>query len=122
MTGAGRIGVVVAVALVVALVVVVLRWRPMPRARVVDPGGLAPGIHLFTSSSCDACRRARRTLAGRVERFTELTWEGDPEWFERLGIDAVPSVVVVVEEGPARWFRGGVPPARQIPRSSKRTR
>jgi hypothetical protein len=118
---AGRLWVVLAVALVVALAVAVLRRRPVLRARTVDHRGLRPGVHLFTSSSCDACLRARRTLSRRVDGFTELTWEDDPEWFERLGIDAVPSVVVVAEEGTARWFRGGLPPARQIPRSSRRT-
>lgn len=101
-------------ALVVAVVVVVMLLRRFSRtrARTIDAPGFEPGVYLFTSGGCDTCAGARETLVGRGVAFTELTWDDDPEVFQRLGMDAVPSVLVVTA-GRGRWWRGSVP--RQIP-------
>lgn len=101
-------------ALVVAVVIVVALLRRFPRTsvRTINTPGLEPGVYLFTSGGCGTCAGARETLVGRGVEFTELTWDEDPEVFRRLGMDAVPSVVVVAA-GRGRWWRGGVP--RQIP-------
>jgi hypothetical protein len=40
---------------------------------------------------------------------TELSWQKNPDVFERLGVDAVPSVLEVESDGSATWWRGGVP-------------
>lgn len=109
--------VVAAVALAVALVILILRRLPRLRSRTIAAPGLDPGVYLFTSAGCGTCSRARRDLTDRRVAFTELTWEADPAVFSRLGIDAVPSVVVV-GDGRGRWWRGGVP--RQIPGSEGR--
>lgn len=106
-------------ALVVAVIIVVAVLRRFPRTsvRTIDTPGLASGVYLFTSGGCGTCAGARETLVGRGVEFTELTWDEDPEVFQRLGMDAVPSVVVVTT-GRGRWWRGGIP--RQIPGYERR--
>ncbi len=104
--------IVLAVAAVVALVVVALRRLPRTRPRTIPAPGLEPGVYLLTSGGCETCEAARATLRARGAAFTEMSWEDEPEVFQRLGIDAVPSVLVV-DNGRGRWWRGGVP--RQIP-------
>lgn len=38
--------------------------------------------------------------------FTEYVWEDDPGVFSELGIDAVPAVLVVGEDGRGRLYPG----------------
>lgn len=104
-----RVILVGAVAAVVVVAIVVLRRRPIVRAREVEPAGLPPGIYLMTSDGCDTCARARETLTRRKVAYTELSWEKNPEAFDRLGVDAVPSVLRIDEGGRGTWWRGGVP-------------
>jgi len=104
--------IVAALVVVVTIVVTLLRRFPRTSVRTIDTPGLEAGVYLFTSGGCGTCAGARETLAGRGVDFTELTWDEDPEVFQRLGVDAVPSVVVV-KAGRGRWWRGAVP--RQIP-------
>lgn len=101
--------IVAAVALAVVVAVLVLRRRPIVRRRQVPASGLPPGVYLLTSDGCDTCRRAREILIRRGTAHTELSWEKNPEVFEQMGIDAVPSVIRVHEDGQGTWWRGGVP-------------
>lgn len=99
--------------LVAALVIVVaavagLARRPRVRARTLVDVDLEPGVHLLTSEGCASCARARRALEGKAIEFTESSWESEPDLFERLGIDAVPSVIVADAAGNGTWWRGGV--------------
>lgn len=103
--------VLVVVAVVVALTAL-LRRRPRVRRYDVADTGLPAGVYLLTSDGCDTCERARVTLVRRGTPHTELSWQKNPDVFERLGIDAVPSVLTVDESGAGAWFRGGVPSAR----------
>lgn len=121
MTPTSRVLVVIAVAAVVAMVVLFARRRPRTSVRPIVVEELAPGVYLFSSADCDACARARAQLTARAETFVETTWSDDPDTFAALGIDAVPSVVIVGDDGRGRWFRGGVPPAREIPRRHRRS-
>lgn len=104
-----RVLLVAAVALVVVVAIVVLRRRPIVRAREVEAAGLPPGIYLMTSDGCDTCARARQVLTRRSVAYTELSWEKNPEVFDQIGVDAVPSVLRIDEGGRGTWWRGGVP-------------
>lgn len=110
-----RLLVVVVVAALVVAVVFVLRRRPIVRARPVPATGLASGVYLLTSDDCETCVRARNELVRRGVPHTELSWQKNPDVFESLNIDAVPSVIEVGGDGSATWWRGGVP--RRLPRS-----
>lgn len=70
--------------------------------------GLAPGVYLFTSSSCDECSIARTRLEGVVGRggYREIAWEEDPETFDRLGITEVPATLVVAADDAAELHPG----------------
>lgn len=104
-----RLLIVAAVTLVVVVVILALRRRPIVRRRRVRGSDLPAGLYLLTSDGCDTCRRARETLTKRRIAYTELSWEKNPDVFETLGIDAVPSVVRIEEGGAGTWWRGGVP-------------
>ncbi|HLU53279.1 MAG TPA: hypothetical protein VK011_06795 [Acidimicrobiia bacterium] len=104
-----RLIVVLVVAAVVVGAVLVLRRRPLVSARPIDASGLTSGVYLLTSDECDTCIRARNELVRRGVPHTELSWQKNPDVFERLRIDAVPSVIEVAADGSATWWRGGVP-------------
>ena len=109
----------IVLAAVVAVLLVVMLLRRLPRpSRTLTAPGMADGTYLFTSAGCETCTRARDELARRGAAFDEVKWTDQPEVFDRLGIDAVPSVVVV-RGGRGRWWRGAVP--RQIPGSGGRS-
>lgn len=97
-------------AILVVAVILFLRRRPIVRARPLTATGLPPGTYLLTSDGCcDTCRRARERLTRRQVSYTELSWEKNPDVFERLAIDAVPSVLRIEAGGEGIWWRGGVP-------------
>jgi hypothetical protein len=104
--------VLVLTGLVVA-VLVGLRSRPFIRSRRISSTGLEEGLYLFTSTACGTCGGARTELERRKVPFTEISWQADPGLFEELGMDAVPSVVLVGPDGGGRWWRGVVP--RHLP-------
>lgn len=104
-----RLLLVLAVAVLVVAIVFVLRRRPPVRRRTLTGSGLPSGVYLLTSDGCDTCERARSQLTRRGVGHTELSWQKNPEVFERLGIDAVPSVLVIGETGSGTWWRGGTP-------------
>lgn len=110
-----RLGLVAALIVVVVLVTLVIRRSPPRRGRSIDAGDLAPGLYLFTSSGCESCGPARAQLIQRGLSFTEVSWDERPERFQRLSIDAVPSVVLVGSDGKGRWWRGGVPRRLEMP-------
>lgn len=104
-----RLVIVGVVAVLVVAAILVLRRRPVIRSRPLTGTGLPPGTYLLTSDGCDTCRRARDTLTRRQVAYTELSWEKNPDLFERLQVDAVPSVLRIDERGDGTWYRGGVP-------------
>ena len=90
---------VVALAAVVAVVLVRLVRDRGDRPQSIVATGLAPGVYLFSSSSCDECPIARTRLEGVLGRdgYGEIAWEEDPETFDRLGITEVPATLVVAD-------------------------
>jgi hypothetical protein len=93
---------------VAGVVVLVQRLRARPSPRTVAQTGLDPGVYLFTSASCSTCAQARQTLQTELgeDRFYEFAWEEGSETFDRLGIDAVPAVLVVESGGGGTIFPG----------------
>jgi hypothetical protein len=68
-------------------------------------------VYLFTSRDCADCVIARSELGRlRGESFTEITWEESPSTFETLGVDLVPSTMIVGRDGSAA-LHPGVPAA-----------
>ena len=103
------IGGVLAGSLGVALLV---RQRAKRSDRVIDAGGLAPGIYFFSSSTCETCVGARRDLSRLLgpDAFIEFAWEDTPGVFDELGIEAVPATLIVSDGGHAVLYPGA--PAR----------
>lgn len=102
---------VVILFLVIAVAAVAWMARRARTARsypLVDTG-LAPGVYLFTSDDCASCEEAARLLTDRDISFSRVSWQANPDLFDRLRIDAVPSVGQVGEDGSGRWWLG-VPP------------
>jgi hypothetical protein len=101
-----RLALVVGVVLLSLIIVVVMRRRPVVSA--LDRGELDPGVYLFTSSDCSDCAGARARLGELLgtSSFIEISWENDPELFKQLGIDAVPSTLVVGDDGSASIHAG----------------
>lgn len=68
---------------------------------------LDPGVYLFTSEGCATCDEARAKLRDSSRSdFVEVVWEQEPDRFEALTVDAVPSVLVVDEGGHGRLYPG----------------
>jgi len=101
--------VLIACALVVTLLVLVtVRTINRRRPTVIDPADLLPGIYLFSSSTCLDCRPASAMMLETLGagRFTEFTWEDQPQRFQAMGIASVPSTVVVDADRSALLFTG----------------
>ncbi len=75
--------------------------------RTIPPSDLAAGLYFFSSEGCATCDSARALVAGsRGDDFTEFVWEHQPQLFEELAVDAVPSVLIVDEDGVGRLYPG----------------
>lgn len=96
-------------ALILALVATVaIRGTTRGRPAVIDAGGLRPGVYLFSSATCLDCQSARAAIdAGMGPRgFVEIKWEEEPGPFHDLGIEVVPTTVIVSDDGSAEVFPG----------------
>ncbi len=102
-----RLAIVIAAVAVSLLIVAMLRRRPAASGSR-DGGALAPGVYLFTSSTCIDCIGARERLEDMLGSagYIEIGWEDDPGLFTHLGIDAVPCTVVVGDDGSASLYLG----------------
>lgn len=103
-----RLAVLVVVGIAVAVFALVRRrLRERPR-RTISATGLAPGAYLFTSGDCAECANARSMITKRLgsDGFTEVAWESEPGIFERLGVTAVPSSLLVAPDGSGVWHAG----------------
>lgn len=95
---------VVAAAILLILGYSMIKSRNPKAGRAIANTGLAPGVYLFSSKTCHECDGARGLLTG--SDFHEISWEDQPEEFERLGIGEVPSTLVVGSRGAATLHRG----------------
>lgn len=103
-----RLVVIATVGVAVAVFAFVLRKvRTRPR-RIIPSTGLAPGVYLLTSAACVECSQARAKLSDMLGRegFTELPWEAQSQTYQRLGITAVPSTLLVAPDGSGVWHAG----------------
>jgi hypothetical protein len=91
--------------------------RRRPPVRTIRSLDLAGGVYLFTSDGCETCATARAKLEESLGhgKFSEVTWEREPEHFEALGIEAVPAVLVVDESGNGRLYPGQPPRTLRTP-------
>ncbi len=103
-----RLVVILGAVLVALLVGVAIRKKNRSRPEPMDDPGLDPGVYLFTSSACQGCVPARRAVQAALgeEGFIELDWESSPGEFHRLGVGAVPTTIVVSEDGSAMRYPG----------------
>ncbi len=108
-----RLTALVVVGLVALSVVALSRRRTRRRPeRDLPSTGLSAGVYLLTSAGCSTCDGARSRLEGAGKgAYIEISWEADPEFFERLDIDAVPALLVVGESGSGRLHPGATPAA-----------
>lgn len=117
-----RLGVVVGIVVVAALVAWIarrVRRPPHPGVRVGDVGD-RPGVVLFTSTTCPTCRDAIAELERLDVSFREVTNDLEPSRFESWGVTAVPLTVVVDADGQVVRTFSGVPRRRPL-RSALRT-
>lgn len=106
---------VVAVVVLVALAWAALRRRGAAwRRRAVEMPGLGSGVYLFTSETCSSCPAARDSLTVALgsHGFEEITYEEQPELFDRLSITRVPTVAQVRSDGRAWAAQGVLTPRR----------
>lgn len=106
----GRVLVVGAVLLVSIVVALLWKRREASPVQRIRNTGLSPGIYFFSSSSCAECGPVRSSLIDRLgeQRFVELSWESNPEIFERLRVDAVPATLMVTESGSGKLSTGHI--------------
>lgn len=112
-----RLVIVGALVVLVVVVSALARLRPLIRPRLIDAVDVEPGTYFLTSDGCESCGRAREKLERHGIAYEEAEWQTRPELFDSLGVDAVPSLVVVDGSGRAHWWRGGVPRRLEMPRT-----
>lgn len=100
---------IVLVAVVFSIAVgIAMASRGRRRAvRAMPSSDLSAGLYFFSSEGCATCDSARALVTGsRGDDFTEFVWEHQPQLFEKLAVDAVPSVLIVDESGAGRLYPG----------------
>lgn len=111
-----RLALLAGALLVAGLVAFATRRRDRMPVRLMDHVSLDDGVYLFSSGTCSTCTRAREDLDRLLGpgRFTELVWGVDATAFHSVGVDAVPSVLVV-NGGRGRLYPGH--PGRKVRRA-----
>lgn len=103
----------------VVLVVTAFWWWGKPRqaeSHITVRMDLEPGVILFSSETCVSCLAARKAVNkvfGGSHR--EVRFEDDPPGFGRLGIEKVPTVMLVGADHQTVILEG-VPSPRQLRR------
>lgn len=84
------------------------RRRAFHPVRTITSTGLTAGVYFFSSATCATCQEARDKLDAYLGRggYAERVWDQDPGSFADLGVDAVPSVLIVSEKGSGRMYSG----------------
>ncbi|NND04317.1 MAG: hypothetical protein HKN91_16180 [Acidimicrobiia bacterium] len=110
---------ILVVAAVVAVALAIARLsRPLQSGAhpplVIPPGDLPSGAVLFTSGDCDQCAAARAALKGAGIQFREVTHELEADRFDRYGVQGVPLLVNLAEDGSQSYLAAGVPTRRSL--------
>ena len=112
----GRI-VVIVVVLIVALLLARLS-RPLQSAAhpslTIPPGDLPAGVVLFTSTDCDQCAAARAALKAAGVEYREVTHEIESARFDRYGVQGVPLLAKIEDDGSQSYLAAGVPTRRGL--------
>ena len=103
-----RLLAVVAVGVVAVGVAHQIRSRSTIKPRAWKTTTMSPGVYLFTSSSCADCATAMAALTGYLGAggFAEIAWETAPDTFSELGVEAVPSTLIVDDARRATLYPG----------------
>lgn len=103
-----RAAVVTGALAVAGVVVAIQRWQARRPVRMVGDTGLPSGVYLFTSTECESCLRARDSLDTELgpTGYREIIWNDDADRFDSIGVDAVPTVLVVSQDGRGRLYPG----------------
>jgi len=111
MTAVVSVIVVLGLALVVVLAVrLMASWQKPPHPPIdLDGIGERPGVIVFTSTDCKTCSEAMRVVGGASSSVREVTWELEPQLFDRYRVEAVPLVAVLDDGGRSLFFGTGVP-------------
>jgi hypothetical protein len=101
-----RVAVVLGV--VLAVVVVVSALRLTSRRGAAESVALAPGVYLFSTSTCADCIPVDELLVSELGEggFSRIEWAGNEETFEALGIEIVPTTLIVDANGRADRYQG----------------
>jgi len=75
-----------------------------------------PAVVVFMSTDCDACGPVRDAVFGLspANAFREIAYQGDAQQFRSAGIDKVPAVVVIDEQGIAVGIFEGRVSSRRV--------
>ena len=108
--------VVLGLALVVVLAVrFMARWQKPPHPPIdLDGIGERPGVIVFTSTDCTTCSEAMRVVGGASSSVREVTWELEPQLFDRYHVEAVPLIAVLDDSGRSLFFGTGVPDGARL--------
>lgn len=79
--------------------------------------GVSPGLAVFASRTCQSCESIEAMVADAAgsENRRVYWWDESPEIFERNGIERVPAIARVGEDG-SGWIAVGVPSAARLRR------
>ncbi len=103
-----RVLLVVAIGVVAVVVAHQVRSRSTIKPRAWKATTMSPGVYLFTSSSCADCVTAKAALTDGLgaDGFAEIAWETASGTFSELGVDAVPSTLIVDDDRRATLYPG----------------
>ncbi len=116
----GRLAAVVVVLVLARVAALVLArfLRPKHPDVIVGEEGDRPGIILFTSTDCSACKETISRIEQSGISFREITHELEPQRFESWGISGVPLTVVLDSASVVVDMITGVPSQRRIRRAA----
>jgi hypothetical protein len=104
-----------AIALAVAIAVLLRRRGLLVRPFPVKRPDIGEGVHLFASRTCRECEPARAALTATYgDQINEVYFDDDPTRFGTLGIEAVPTVMVLGPDGSGLAWKG-VPRRSDLP-------
>lgn len=110
---------VAVVVVIIAFALLIARLsRPLQSAAhpplSIPAGELDAGVILFTSGECDQCAAARAALKDAGVAFREVTHELESNRFDRYGVQGVPLLAKLEEDGTQSYLAAGVPTRRSL--------
>ncbi len=77
--------------------------------------GIAPGVVVFESSSCGRCEAVESVVSSIAGEggYSVVRWDDHPDVFRDNGIDRIPAIARIGEDGTG-WLVSGIPSARRL--------